>query len=146
MSKKKIILFGVCLALLLALQIKFILPYVNKVVASDLFLEESKDQASALPISNDMTKLAFTFCNNHIRGLAKPDSTVVLPANPTRAWSLGNYDYIVNADVEIGAANNPNQVYHYACRIQYKHGDDTSSAEDINSWSIDGISGLPKEF
>ena len=146
MSKRKIIVFAACLALLLALQIKFVLPYVNKIVASDLFLEESKDEASPLAISNDMTKLAITFCNHYIRSRAESDTTLQFADRDVKSWSQGNYDYIVKADVQIAAPNTPNQTYHYVCRIQYQYGDDTSHAQDSNSWSIGGVDGLPDDY
>jgi hypothetical protein len=81
MNKKKIILFAVCLALLLALQIKFLLPVMYDIAASDLFLVESKDNASSMPISNDMTAIAFSQCNNYISTKIDSDSTASLPTS-----------------------------------------------------------------
>lgn len=142
MNKKKIIVFGICLAALLALQIKFVLPILYDIAASDLFLVDSKDEASAMPISNDMTALAFAHCNAQIKADADEDQSFSFAGQPTNAWSLGNYEYIVNADVEISHKDTPSSIHHYACRIQYNNGDDTSGAADINNWSVSGISGL----
>lgn len=142
MNKKKIIVFAICLAALLAIQIKFFLPFMYDIAASDLFLVDSKDQASLMPISNDMTTLAFTHCNNYIKSDAGEDASLSFAGQPTNVWSLGNYEYIVNADVEIGNKEGPATMRHYACRIQYEKGDDTSGATEFDNWSVNGVSGL----
>lgn len=144
MNKKSIVLFVVVLAVLLALQIKFLLPYVYEIAASDLFLVESKDNASQMAISNDMTAIAFTHCNTHINQQLEPDSTPSFGNQPINAWSIGNYEYIINADVEISTKDNTTSSHHYVCRIQYENGDDTSGANDFENWSIEGITGLPE--
>lgn len=145
MNKKKIIVFAICLAGLLALQIKFLLPVMYDIAASDLFLVESKDTGSTLPISNDMTALAFSHCNSHISKTLGPETPASFASQPTNAWSLGNYEYIINADVEIAGKDAPSATHHYVCRIQYANGDDTSGASDINNWSVEGITGLPDQ-
>jgi hypothetical protein len=144
MNKKSIVLFVVALAILLALQIKFLLPYVYDIAASDLFLVESKDNASQMAISNDMTAIAFSHCNNHISQQLQPDSSVSFGNQPINAWSIGNYEYIINADLEITNKDATSSSHHYVCRIQYENGDDTSGANDIENWSIEGITGLPE--
>lgn len=142
MNKKKIIIFAACLAGLLAIQIKFFLPFMYDIAASDLFLVESKDAANPMPVSNDMTAVAFAHCNNYIKADADDDQNFNFAGQPTNVWSLGNYEYIVNADVEISGKDTAPVLRHYACRIQYTKGDDTSGAADIENWSLDGISGL----
>lgn len=142
MNKKKIIVFAICLAALLAIQIKFFLPFMYDIAASDLFLVDSKDQASAMPVNNDMTALAFSHCNNYIKSEADEDKILSFAGQPTNIWSLGNYEYIVNADVEISGKDSPATLRHYACRIQYGKGDDTSGANDFENWSVNGVGGL----
>jgi hypothetical protein len=142
MSKKKLVLFVACLAVLLALQIKFVLPLMYDIAASDLFLVESKDNASPLPVSNDMTTLAFGYCNAHIKNELGEEKSVSFAGQPTNAWSLGNYEYIVNADVEIAPKDSPSTLRHYACRIQYENGDDLSGAGNADNWNVEGVSGL----
>lgn len=115
-----------------------------KVAASDLFLVESNDQANPMAISNDMTTTAFTHCNTHTQKLVAAESKVTFANKPTNVWSLGNYEYIVNADVEIATKDAPATVYHYVCRIQYTKGDDLSGTAEYDNWSVDGISGLPE--
>lgn len=143
MNKKSIILFALCLAGLLAIQIKFFLPYMYDIAASDLFLVESKDDGSPMPLSNDMTNLAFAHCNSYINGKLNAESTASFASQPINAWSIGNYEYILNGDVEITTKDTPAATHHYVCRIQFENGDDTSGASDINNWSVEGITGIP---
>jgi hypothetical protein len=143
MNPKKLVLFAVCLAGLLALQIKLFMPFMTKIAASDLFLVESNDHANPVAISNDMTATAFSHCNTQIsKELA--DYTIVFAKTPTNAWSLGNYEYIVNADAQITRKEGTSSVAHYVCRIQYNNGDDLSGAGDATNWSVEGLTGLPE--
>jgi len=142
MNKKKIVIFGACLAVLLALQIKFIQPLLFKVAASDLFLVESKDEANAMAISNDMTALAYGHCNNYIKNEVGEDKSVSFTGQATNAWSLGNYEYIVNADVEISGKDSPGAIQHYVCRIQYSEGDDLSGVSNFDNWNVVGLTGI----
>ena len=113
------------------------------IAASDLFLVESKDNANPMPISNDMTAIAFTQCNSYVNSKIDPETTASFASQPTNAWSIGNYEYIINAEVDISSKEAPSTIYHYVCRIQYANGDDLTGATDINNWSIEGITGLP---
>jgi hypothetical protein len=70
------------------------------------------------------------------------EKSVSFAGQPTNAWTLGNYEYIVNADVEISAKDAPSAMRHYACRIQYSKGDDTSGANDFENWDVVGVNGL----
>ena len=142
MSKKKLLIFVACLAGLLALQIKFVLPLMYDVAGSDLFLVENKDAASPLPVSNEMTALAFGFCNAFIKNDLGEEKTASFAAQPTHAWTLGNYEYIVNADVEIAPKDTPSTLHHYVCRIQYENGDDLSGSANVENWKIEGVTGL----
>jgi hypothetical protein len=142
MSKKRILLFAVSLVVLLALQFKYVLPLMYQVAGSDLFLVQSKDNASALPVSNDMTAIAFSHCNTLIRKEIDEEKALTFAAQPTHVWSLGNYEYVVNADVEITPKDAPGSLHHYVCRIQYSKGDDVSEASNIEEWDLQGINGL----
>lgn len=142
MNKKKILLFVVCLVGLLALQIKFVMPFIQDIAGSDLFLVESKDAANPMAISNDMTALAFVHCNNYIKNDLGEEKSITFASQPTNAWSLGNYEYIVNADAEISSKDTPSSIHHYVCRIQYANGDDTSGANNFENWNIEGVTGL----
>jgi len=143
MNKKKIILFVACLAGLLALQIKFLLPWMYDIAASDLFLVDTKDTANPMPISNDMTNLAFLQCNRYVSNQIGSEGSAQFAGQPTNAWSLGNYEYIINAEVEVSLKDVPTNLYHYVCRIQYTEGDDLSGVNNGENWSVVGITGLP---
>ena len=143
MNKKKIILFAVCLAGLLALQIKIFMPWMYEIASSDLFLVDSKDDASPMPISNDMTTIAFSHCNSYINSNIDSEASASFASQPLNAWSIGNYEYIINAEVDIASKEAPSTIYHYVCRIQYENGDDLSGANNIDNWSIEGITGIP---
>jgi hypothetical protein len=142
MKNKKLLLLVVGLAALLGLQFKVIVPMMYDIAGSDLFLVESKDSASALPVKNEMTALAFSHCNSFIAKEVGEDKSVLFANQPTNVWSLGNYEYIVNADAEILPKDAPAKTHHYVCRIQYSNGDDMSGVANIENWNLEGISGL----
>lgn len=143
MKKYPVLLFILGLAALIMFQGEVVMPLVNKVIQSDLFLVESKDEASQLPISNEMTSFAFTHCNNHIKANLDQNTVISFPEKPINAWSLGNYQYVINAEYST-TKDNQATTSKYACRITYKNGDSIEGASDINNWSIDGISELKK--
>lgn len=141
MKKFSILYLIIGIALLVLITQKVILPLVYEVVKSDAFLVDSKDQGSQLPISNAMTDLAFMHCNNYIKSELGPDVTVAFPEKPIHAWSLGNYQYVVNAELNMTNASNTS-TKKYACRITYDNGDDLAGSLDFDNWSIIGIDGL----
>lgn len=137
-----ILIFG--LATLFLTQQKIVMPFVYKVVASDLFLVDSNDKASQSPISTHLTELAFNNCNKHIKDELAPKLSITFPDKPINAWSLGNYQYVINAEITTASSADPSKTntHKYACRITYKNGDDQEGVADINNWTIDGLSGL----
>ncbi|MCX7091964.1 MAG: hypothetical protein NTY50_00720 [Methylobacter sp.] len=142
MKKYSIIIFVVALATLLLIQSKVIMPFVYKVVQSDLFLVDSKDPGGQSPISTPLTGLAFLHCNNYIKSKLGPDVSINFHEQPLNAWSLGNYQYIVNAEIDITSATESPITKKYVCRITYKNGDNDEGSLDFENWSIEGLSGL----
>jgi hypothetical protein len=142
MKKYTLIFFIISLVILLLVQSKVIMPFVYKVVQSDLFLVDSKDQGGQAPISNSLTKLAFSHCNNFIKSKLGPDVSVNFPENPLNAWSLGNYQYVINAEIDITSTTASTVTKKYVCRINYKNGDNEEGSLDFANWSIEGLSGL----
>jgi len=142
MKKYSIIIFIVALSTLLLIQSKVIMPFVYKVVQSDLFLVDSKDQGGQSPISTPLTKLAFMHCNSYIKSKLGPDVSISFPEKPLNAWSLGNYQYIINAEIDITSAAANTTTKKYVCRINYKNGDNDEGSLDFVNWSIEGLSGL----
>lgn len=142
MKKYRTLLFIAGLAILLLSQYKVIMPFIYKVAASDLFLVDSKDQASQLPISTPLSDIAFMHCNNYIKSELGPDVTITFPEKPLNAWTLGNYQYLINAEVTITSDTAKTSTKKYACRITYNNGDNEEGALDFENWSIIGLSGL----
>lgn len=142
MKKYTLLFFIISLAILLLVQSKVVMPLVYKAVQSDLFLVDSKDQGGQDPISNSLTKLAFSHCNNFIKSKLGSDVSVNFPENPLNAWSLGNYQYVINAEIDITSTTASTVTKKYVCRINYKNGDNEEGSLDFANWSIEGLSGL----
>lgn len=102
---------------------------------------DSNDQGSQFPISNSMTDLAFMHCNNYIKSELGTDVSVTFSEKPLHAWSLGNYQYVVNAELNMTSSANTS-TKKYACRITYDNGDDLAGSLDFDNWSIIGIDGI----
>lgn len=119
------------------------MPWVYKIVASDLFLEDSGDQGSQLPVSTDMTHFAFSQCNAYIaKDMGEKKLPVVFPKEPINSWAMGNYEYVINAEIQVTPTNSAATTKRYACNIKYKNKSDKTGVADINNWSINGLSGL----
>lgn len=138
----KIALFVVSLIALLAFQSKLVMPFVYKIVASDVFLEDNDDIGSQTPVSTDMTRLAFKQCNDYITKDLGSDFLITFPAAPINSWSVGNYEYMINADIKITPKGTAMVTKRYACNIKYKNKKDMTGASDADNWSVDGLSGL----
>jgi len=134
------LLFG--LAALLLIQQKVVMPLVYEVIKSDAFLVDSNDKASQLPISTQLTELAFAHCNTYIKSKLDPSIAIIYPDKPINAWSLGNYQYVINAEITISSDPSVSGIKKYACRITYNNGDNQDGVSDFDNWTIDGLSGL----
>lgn len=126
-------------AALLLTQQKIVMPLIYDVIKSDLFLVDSNDKASQLPISNHLTDLAFNHCNKYISSKL---NTSKFTAKSLHSWSLGNYQYVINAEANFIDENQKPLLKKYVCRITYTKGDDQSGIENFDDWSISGISGI----
>jgi len=118
------------------------MPFAYKVVASDLFLVDSKDKASQVAISTPLSNIAFMHCNNYIKAELGADTSVIFPEKPLNAWTLGNYQYLISAEFSVTTDKAATNKKKYACRITYNNGDNEEGAQDFNNWSIIGVSGL----
>ena len=142
MKKYSILIFIVSLGALILFQKEVIMPFVYKVVQSDLFLVQSNDQGGQTSISTPLAGLAYKHCNSHIKSKLGPDVSIRFPEKPLNAWSLGNYQYVINAEIEITSATASPITKKYVCRITYKNGDNEEGSLDLSNWSIEGLSGL----
>lgn len=120
------------------------MPLVLNVVKSDLFLVDNKDPANQLPVSTSLTNLAFMHCNNYIKSELGPDISITFPKKPLNVWTLGNYHYVVNAEISIITGSSSTSTRKYACRIDYNNAENEEGALDFDNWSIEGIDGLDK--
>jgi len=130
------------LGILIFLTAKVFMPLALDVAKSGLFLKDSKEQASQLPVSTPLTSLAFMQCNNYIKSKLDPETSVTFPEKPMNAWSLGDYGYVIQAEISITTETAKTTTKKYACRISYDDGDDQEGVNDPDNWTIDGLSGL----
>ena len=142
MKKYAFLILCASLALLIFTQQKIIMPLVLDVVKSDLFLVENKDLASQLPVTTSLTNLAFQHCNTYIKSEFGSDTSINFPEKPLNVWTLGNYHYVVNAEINLTNNNANTTTKKYACRIDYENGDNEEGAVDFDNWSIEGVDGL----
>ena len=142
MQKYRTLILIAGLAILLFSQYKLIMPFAYKVVASDLFLVDSKDQASQVAITTPLSNVAFNHCNNYIKTELGPETTIIFPEKPLNAWTLGNYQYLISAEFSVTNDKTNSIKRKYACRITYNNGDNEEGALDFSNWSIIGVSGF----
>jgi hypothetical protein len=138
----KMILFFIILIALLAFQAKVIMPILFDIASSDIFLEDSGDEANRLSTNTTMTDTAYNQCNFYIANDLLPEHTFTFPKQPLNAFSLGNYSYVINADFDIIPNDAASFTRRYVCRIKYLNEDDNTGISDFENWSIDGLSGL----
>jgi hypothetical protein len=144
MQKYRKYLFIAAFALLLLSQYKVVMPFIYKVAASDLFLVDSKDQASQSPISTPLSAIAYMHCNHYIRSELGPEAVVTFPEKPLNAWTLGNYEYLIHGEFGVTDKTSAADSKKYTCRITYNNGDDQEGILDFSNWSIVGVSGVEK--
>ncbi len=142
MKKYRSFIFIIAFIALLLTQYKLVMPFVYKVVSSDLFLVNSNDQASQIAISTPLTDIAFHFCNDYIKTELDENIKVTFPDKAQNAWTLGNYQFLISADITLTGADSVATTKKYACRITYNNSDDQAGINDFANWSIIGVSGL----
>lgn len=136
------LIFIVGLVALILFQNKTIMPAVEKIAASGLFLEDSGDEGSRVSKSTNMTNYAFIQCNKEVRDKIDNEINVVFPTEPLQSWALGNYKYIVNAEIEVISNDGTSLFKKYACSIQYDDKADLEGVMDYDNWSLNGLSGI----
>ncbi|NOT83303.1 MAG: hypothetical protein HOP02_00685 [Methylococcaceae bacterium] len=128
------------LILLGLVQYKGFIPLAYKAAESDLFLIDNDDAGSREATKNAYTEMAFKQCNDYIKEELGDKLSVSFSPAPINSWGLGNYEYLINADININST--PPRTERYACRIQFDPGKDTSDLGNKNNWSMIGISGI----
>lgn len=142
LHKYSIIVLVVGLGLLIFFQKTVIMPLVNDVIESDAFLVDTKDKGSQLPVSNALSDIAFMHCNNFVKSELGEDYSVHFADKPINVWDIGNYQFMVNAEINITDKNGKSSAKKYVCRITYDKGEDQEGALDIDNWTLVGISGI----
>ena len=137
-----VILIG--FGLLLVTQQKLIMPLIYNVVKSDLFLVESSDKGSQLSISTPLTDFAYKHCNEYIKSELDEGTVVEFNEKPINAWSLGNFQFVVNGELNVTSAKDAGVVgiKKYVCRIHFGEGEHQEKAGDYKEWDIEGLTGL----
>jgi len=118
------------------------MPLVQKIAASGLFLEDSGDEGSRIATSTNMTNYAFIQCNKAIRDEFGSETNIIFPSEPLQSWTLGNYRYIVNAEIEVISKDGGSIFKKYACQAQYEEETNLEGVMDSDNWTISGISGI----
>ena len=143
MQKKFIpLIFIIGLVVLILFQNKVIMPFVKKIAASGLFLEDSGDEGSRIATSTNMTNFAFIQCNKEIRDEIDSETNIIFPSEPLQSWTLGNYKYIINAEIEVISNDGTSFFKKYACSIQYDEESNLDVVMDSDNWTINGLSGI----
>jgi hypothetical protein len=140
LKKYRILLLVIGLVLLSLSQQSFIMPFIYDVIKSDLFLVDTKDKGSELPISTPLSDIAFKHCNDYIKSKAEPDVTFSFAEKPLKAWDSGNYQFLINAEIKSSNASG-SVSKKYSCQITYNKGDSGSEADamNIDNWTIYGV-------
>ncbi|NOQ63623.1 MAG: hypothetical protein GQ582_03840 [Methyloprofundus sp.] len=136
------LIFIVGLVALIVFQNKAIMPAVQKVAASGLFMEDSGDEGSRIETSTSMTNYAFNQCNKEVREEIDSEINIIFPTEPLHAWKLGNFKYIINAEIEMTSSDGVSSFKKYACHMQYDNKDDLEGVMESDNWSLNGLSGL----
>lgn len=120
------------------LQNKAIMPLVEKVVESDVLLEDSDDNDESEElgsIRNDRTDLAFSHCKEAFKAQYGEEINAELSVDQYQAWALASKSYLVRSTAKVAGEGSEGTEKPFACKIQYT-GSDPS---DASSWTISGI-------
>ncbi len=133
----------ICGAIALVLiQYKGFIPLAYKAAQSGLFMKDTDDEGSREATTNDHTESAFKQCNDYIKGELDSKLNVNFSPTPINTWGLGDYEYLVNAEITVAENTKPPKTERYACRIHYNKESDAAGLADKENWSILGISGI----
>ncbi|NOR80352.1 MAG: hypothetical protein GQ529_05895 [Methyloprofundus sp.] len=136
------LIFLAGLVALILFQNKAVMPVVEEIAASGLFLEDSGDEGSRFATSTNMTNYAFIQCNKEVRDEIDSETNIIFPSEPLQSWTLGNYRYIVNAEIELSSDDGSTLFKKYACSIQYNEDSNLENVMDSDNWTILGLSGI----
>ncbi len=137
LRKYSVLLLILFIVGLYLLQNKAIMPFVEKVVESDLFMEDSEGEDEQLgSVRNDRTDFAFAHCKEAFKEKYGSLEKAELSPDQYQAWALASKSYLVRSPVRVpeeqGAGTEEKA---FACKIQFTGPD----ASDPASWTVSGI-------
>jgi len=139
---KSLLIFLLGVIILLTFQAKVIMPIAEDVASSGIFLEDTGDEENRVSSINAMTNAAYQQCNTYITNELDTDLMLTFTEMPLNAFSLGGFQYVINADIEISPPDSASYNRRYVCRIKYLNGADKTEINNPESWEITGISGI----
>jgi len=140
-SKYSILFLFLFVIFLYALLDKAILPFVMKVVESNVFFEEETEEEQLGNVKNERTGFALMHCKNSMKEEGMLPDTAEFNNDKYDAWALGNRTYIIRSSVRVAEAEKGQVEKKFACKIRLVENDPA----DFKNWSILGIDFNPEE-
>jgi len=136
LKKNSAILLILFIVGLYLFQNKGVIPFVTKVVESDVFFEKDLDEDEELGnIRNARTDFAFAHCKSAFKEEFDLGDGADINSTDYEAWALGNRTYLIRSSVRAPDENQKLVDKKYACKIQYT-GTEESNA---GNWTVSGI-------
>ena len=130
-----------CFAGLLVFMEKVVKPLIIDVARSDLFLEDTSEEGGPEADSATMIALAYAHCSTYIENQFDDDAMINFAPKPLHFWSIGNYQYVINSQLELTDDSGVSQDKKFVCEIKYTGGAE-GDPSNFDQWSIEGLSGL----
>lgn len=114
---------------------KVVVPFIEEVAQSSLYMKETADDDPLGEIRNARTDAAQLHCENQLR---KDQGAAAVPSatdTAYKAWSIGDFTYVIKGAFDLPAENGELAHFRYACKIHW-------NAEDMNdadNWSVFGM-------
>ncbi len=135
MRKYSFILLALFVLGLYVFQNKAVLPFIMKIVDSDIFVDKGEDDEQLGKINNERTALALSHCQVFMKEKGRAPQDAAFGNDDYEAWALGNHTYLIKSYIEINHPEKGTMRKPFACKIRYTGGDET----DANSWSVQGL-------
>lgn len=129
-SKLSPILLILFVAALYAVLSKAIIPFVEQVAKSDLFLEKAAEFEE-----KDRSSVALLQCNDFVREELGSAKAVQFETHAYKSWEISSGRYLVTSQVTAEDESGKPVRKNYACNVQYQGGDET----DHSHWSLQGL-------
>ena len=133
MRTKSFVLLILFIIAVYVFQNEAVIPFVIKVVNSDLFTKETEDVAQLDPINTDKTRMALLHCNHYLKQNYEVDSSTLLSQGDHKAWTLGDKTFLVQSHIDfVDTASNQTIRKLFVCKI-HQVGEDETNYEN---WEI----------